>query len=380
MVWSNGRWRSGRCRRRPTVGSRPRQPISTYITAVVAGPYHYVTDRTHVLRTDELEIPLGAMCRKGRWPRTSTPTTIFLVTKQGLDFFHDHFDYPYPFGKYDQAFVPEYNLGAMENPGWSPSARSTSSAAKVTRGVVRGRGRTSSCTRWRTCGSATWSPWSGGTTCGSRSPSPTSWAPSSLRRGDPLHRRLDHLRQPPQGLGLPRRPAARPPTRHRRHPRPGGRQAQLRRHHVRQGRLRAQAARRLRRPGRVPGGRAALLQAARVRQHALAICCRCCRRRRPGHGRLGAGVAADGGGLDAVARRRRGLPDRSAVPSTGIGPLRLRRLRRVGGGRPSGAGPGGGAYPGAGARRAARDAQRRSCCGRRCRRRRTRRWRTWTRS
>ncbi|NEE15711.1 hypothetical protein G3M58_55755, partial [Streptomyces sp. SID7499] len=34
-----------------------------------------------------------------------------------LDFFHDHFDYPYPFGKYDQAFVPEYNLGAMENPG-----------------------------------------------------------------------------------------------------------------------------------------------------------------------------------------------------------------------------------------------------------------------
>ncbi len=42
---------------------------------------------------------------------------VFLITKQGLDFFHEHFDYPYPFGKYDQAFVPEYNLGAMENPG-----------------------------------------------------------------------------------------------------------------------------------------------------------------------------------------------------------------------------------------------------------------------
>ncbi|MFF3750228.1 aminopeptidase N [Streptomyces sp. NPDC002018] len=94
------------------------KPISTYITAVVAGPYHYVTDSYR--RTFEdgtvLEIPLGAMCRKGL-ARHFDADDIFLITKQGLDFFHDHFDYPYPFGKYDQAFVPEYNLGAMENPG-----------------------------------------------------------------------------------------------------------------------------------------------------------------------------------------------------------------------------------------------------------------------
>ncbi|MCX4969312.1 aminopeptidase N [Streptomyces sp. NBC_00654] len=94
------------------------KPISTYITTVVAGPYHYETD--HYTRTFEdgskLEIPLGAMCRKGLARHFDTDD-IFLVTKQGLDFFHDHFDYPYPFGKYDQAFVPEYNLGAMENPG-----------------------------------------------------------------------------------------------------------------------------------------------------------------------------------------------------------------------------------------------------------------------
>ncbi|MEV8393265.1 MULTISPECIES: aminopeptidase N [unclassified Streptomyces] len=94
------------------------KPISTYITAVVAGPYHYVTDSYRRTFDDGtvLEIPLGAMCRKGL-ARHFDADDVFLITKQGLDFFHDHFDYPYPFGKYDQAFVPEYNLGAMENPG-----------------------------------------------------------------------------------------------------------------------------------------------------------------------------------------------------------------------------------------------------------------------
>ncbi|MDI3421831.1 aminopeptidase N [Streptomyces luteolus] len=94
------------------------KPISTYITAFVAGPYHYVTDTYERVFEDgtRLTVPLGAMCRKGLAPYFDSDD-VFLVTKQGLDFFHDHFDYPYPFGKYDQAFVPEYNLGAMENPG-----------------------------------------------------------------------------------------------------------------------------------------------------------------------------------------------------------------------------------------------------------------------
>ncbi|MEU1487340.1 aminopeptidase N [Streptomyces sp. NPDC005752] len=93
-------------------------PISTYITVVVAGPYHYVSDAYTRTFDDgtKLEIPLGAMCRKGL-ARHFDADDVFRITKQGLDFFHDHFDYPYPFGKYDQAFVPEYNLGAMENPG-----------------------------------------------------------------------------------------------------------------------------------------------------------------------------------------------------------------------------------------------------------------------
>ncbi|HET7328010.1 MAG TPA: aminopeptidase N, partial [Nocardioidaceae bacterium] len=93
-------------------------PISTYITAVVAGPYHHVHDHyaRELLDGSTLEVPLGALCRASLAEHFDSGA-IFTVTKQGLDFFHDHFDYPYPFGSYDQAFVPEYNIGAMENPG-----------------------------------------------------------------------------------------------------------------------------------------------------------------------------------------------------------------------------------------------------------------------
>ncbi|MEV3992966.1 aminopeptidase N [Streptomyces sp. NPDC049837] len=109
-VWSNGAEES---REGGVWRFAETAPISTYITCVVAGPYHYVTD---TYRRGDLEIPLGAMCRKGL-AKHFDADDVFLITKQGLDFFHDNFDYPYPFGKYDQAFVPEYNLGAMENPG-----------------------------------------------------------------------------------------------------------------------------------------------------------------------------------------------------------------------------------------------------------------------
>ncbi|MEU8773892.1 aminopeptidase N [Streptomyces sp. NPDC048606] len=110
QVWSNGveESREGLTRRFAETA-----PISTYITCVVAGPYHYVTD---TYTRGDLTIPLGAMCRKGL-AKHFDADEVFLVTKQGFDLFHEIFDYPYPFGKYDQAFVPEYNLGAMENPG-----------------------------------------------------------------------------------------------------------------------------------------------------------------------------------------------------------------------------------------------------------------------
>ncbi|MFG2618067.1 aminopeptidase N [Streptomyces sp. NPDC048507] len=109
-VWSNGVEESAEG---PTRRFAETAPISTYITCVVAGPYHYVTDS---YTRGDLTIPLGAMCRKGL-AKYFDADDVFLVTKQGFDLFHEIFDYPYPFGKYDQAFVPEYNLGAMENPG-----------------------------------------------------------------------------------------------------------------------------------------------------------------------------------------------------------------------------------------------------------------------
>ncbi|MFC1416539.1 aminopeptidase N [Streptacidiphilus cavernicola] len=96
----------------------PTPRISSYITAVVAGPYHVARDHHTQELADgrRLEIPLSALCRASLAQHFDSDE-IFAVTKQGLDFFHREFDYPYPFGKYDQAFVPEYNLGAMENPG-----------------------------------------------------------------------------------------------------------------------------------------------------------------------------------------------------------------------------------------------------------------------
>ncbi|MFJ5232060.1 aminopeptidase N [Kitasatospora sp. NPDC088391] len=96
----------------------PTQPISTYLTAVVAGPYHVVRDhyRRELADGGVLEIPLAATCRRSLAPYFDADR-ILDVTKRGLDFFHEAFDYPYPFGKYDSCFVPEYNIGAMENPG-----------------------------------------------------------------------------------------------------------------------------------------------------------------------------------------------------------------------------------------------------------------------
>nr|WP_222108593.1 aminopeptidase N [Streptomyces cupreus] len=135
-VWSNGvgKLADGVWRFAET------KPISTYITCVVAGPYHYVTDSYTCVFEDgtTLEIPLGAMCRKGLAPHFDADD-VFLVTKQGLDFFHDHFDYPYPFGKYDQAFVPEYNLGAMENPGLVTFREEYIFRGKVTQASYEGR-------------------------------------------------------------------------------------------------------------------------------------------------------------------------------------------------------------------------------------------------
>ncbi|MDP9101763.1 MAG: aminopeptidase N [Actinomycetota bacterium] len=83
--------------------------MSTYITALIAGPYAAVFDSHD-------GIDLGIYCRASLAQHLD-PADLFTVTKQGFDFYHRVFGFRYPFGKYDQLFVPEFNAGAMENAG-----------------------------------------------------------------------------------------------------------------------------------------------------------------------------------------------------------------------------------------------------------------------
>ncbi len=96
---------SGRFRFAPT------KPLSTYFVSLIAGPYH--------ARTDEHDgIPLALYCRQALAEHLDEQAgEIFTITKQCLDRYHEIFEVRYPFGHYGQAFVPEFNFGAMENPG-----------------------------------------------------------------------------------------------------------------------------------------------------------------------------------------------------------------------------------------------------------------------
>ena len=118
----------------------PTPPLSTYITVIVAGPYHGVSD-VWTSPDGSLTIPLGLWCRATR-ADTLDADELFRVTKAGLDFFHENFNYPYPFGKYDQVFVPEYNLGAMENPGCVTFTEQYLFRSAATRAQYAGRSNT----------------------------------------------------------------------------------------------------------------------------------------------------------------------------------------------------------------------------------------------
>jgi aminopeptidase N len=91
----------------------PTPRISTYITALIVGPYHSVHS---VYEKDGQSVPLGIYCRPSLAEYLDSDA-IFEVTRQGFEWFQEKFDYTYPFQKYDQLFVPEFNAGAMENAG-----------------------------------------------------------------------------------------------------------------------------------------------------------------------------------------------------------------------------------------------------------------------
>ncbi|UVJ37964.1 aminopeptidase N [Arthrobacter sp. CJ23] len=92
----------------------PTPRLSSYVTALIAGPYQAV--RSEVTSADGRVVPLGVFARKSLMQYLDAEN-IFELTRQGFEFFEAQFGCPYPFEKYDQLFVPEFNAGAMENAG-----------------------------------------------------------------------------------------------------------------------------------------------------------------------------------------------------------------------------------------------------------------------
>jgi aminopeptidase N len=87
----------------------PTPRMSTYITALCAGPFAAV-------RSEYRGIPMGVFCRRTLVEHLDAEQ-ILDITRRGFDYFEGLFEQPYPFQKYDQIFVPEFNAGAMENAG-----------------------------------------------------------------------------------------------------------------------------------------------------------------------------------------------------------------------------------------------------------------------
>ncbi|WP_288783675.1 aminopeptidase N [uncultured Microbacterium sp.] len=92
----------------------PTPRISSYITAIVAGPYE--STFSELQSASGRTIPLGVYGRKSLWHHLDADY-IFDKTREGFAYYEEKFGYPYPFAKYDQLFVPEFNAGAMENAG-----------------------------------------------------------------------------------------------------------------------------------------------------------------------------------------------------------------------------------------------------------------------
>ncbi len=92
----------------------PTPRISSYITALIAGPYSVVRDE--LVSSDGTTVPLGVFARASMFDYLDSDY-VFDITKKGFAYFEEKFGMAYPFDKYDQLFVPEFNAGAMENAG-----------------------------------------------------------------------------------------------------------------------------------------------------------------------------------------------------------------------------------------------------------------------
>ncbi|TQM80629.1 aminopeptidase N [Saccharothrix saharensis] len=114
------------------------KPMSTYLVALVAGPYAEWRDE---FSDGDTTIPLGIYCRASLAPHMDAER-LFTETKQGFGFYHKAFGVTYPFGKYDQCFVPEFNAGAMENAGCVTFLEDYVFRSRVTRYLYERRAET----------------------------------------------------------------------------------------------------------------------------------------------------------------------------------------------------------------------------------------------
>ncbi|QFZ17187.1 aminopeptidase N [Saccharothrix syringae] len=114
------------------------KPMSTYLVALVAGPYAEWRDE---FTDGATTIPLGIYCRASLAGHMDHER-LFTETKQGFGFYHGAFGVKYPFGKYDQCFVPEFNAGAMENAGCVTFLEDYVFRSRVTRYLYERRAET----------------------------------------------------------------------------------------------------------------------------------------------------------------------------------------------------------------------------------------------
>ncbi|ORC22149.1 aminopeptidase N [Rothia nasimurium] len=115
---------------------KPTPRISSYITAIIAGPYASV--HSSLTNSEGRDIKLGCYARQSLMEYLDADD-IFHTTRQGFDFFEKQFKTPYPFEKYDQLFVPEFNAGAMENAGAVTFLENYIFRSKVTEAMVERR-------------------------------------------------------------------------------------------------------------------------------------------------------------------------------------------------------------------------------------------------
>ncbi|WP_237237544.1 aminopeptidase N [Rothia nasimurium] len=114
----------------------PTPRISSYITAIIAGPYASV--HSSLTNSEGREVKLGCYARQSLMEYLDADE-VFHITRQGFEFFEEQFSTPYPFEKYDQLFVPEFNAGAMENAGAVTFLENYIFRSKVTEAIIERR-------------------------------------------------------------------------------------------------------------------------------------------------------------------------------------------------------------------------------------------------